>query len=71
MGIGRILIKGLLDWGKENKINKKISLYVFSTNKNAIALYKKMGFKIEGRFRRDMIINGKYVDSVAMYKYTK
>jgi RimJ/RimL family protein N-acetyltransferase len=50
---------------------RKISLYVFSTNKNAIALYKKLGFSQEGLFKRDMIIDGKYVDSVAMYKWIK
>ncbi len=71
MGIGRILVQGMLDWAKESPVNKKISLYVFSTNKGAIALYKKLGFKVEGLFKRDMIIDGKYVDSVAMYKYTK
>ena len=71
MGIGKILIQGMIDWAKESKINKKISLYVFSTNKGAITLYKKLGFKIEGRFKRDMIIDGKYVDSIAMYIFTK
>lgn len=71
MGIGKILVKGLLDWGKNNPVNKKISLAVFSTNKNAIALYKKLGFKQEGRCPADMIINGKNVDSIFMYKYTK
>lgn len=71
MGIGRILVKGLLDWGKNNPVNKKISLAVFSTNKNAIALYKKLGFRQEGRCPADMIIEGKKVDSILMYKYTK
>ncbi|MBZ0202591.1 MAG: GNAT family N-acetyltransferase [Ignavibacteria bacterium] len=71
MGIGRILVQGMIDWGKANPLNRKISLYVFSTNKNAIALYKKLGFKIEGKFLNDMIINGKYVHSVAMCIFTK
>lgn len=71
MGIGKILVNGMLDWAKYNPINKKISLYVFSTNKNAIALYKKLGFRQEGLFKNDMIIDGKYVHSAAMYKFTK
>lgn len=71
MGIGKILVNGMLEWAKDNPVNKKISLYVFSTNKNAIALYKKLGFKQEGLFKNDMIIDGKYVHSVAMYKFTK
>jgi RimJ/RimL family protein N-acetyltransferase len=70
-GIGRILVSGMLDWAKENPLIRKISLYVFSTNKNAIALYKKLGFRQEGKFMRDMIIDGKFVDSVAMYKWIK
>lgn len=70
-GIGRLLINSMLNWGKHNPVNKKISLAVFSTNKNAIALYKKLGFRREGCCPRDMIINGKYVDSILMYKYTK
>lgn len=71
MGIGRLLIKSMLNWGKNNPVNRKISLAVFSTNKNAIALYEKLGFRREGCCPRDMIIGGKYVDSILMYKYTK
>lgn len=70
-GIGKILVGGMLDWAKENPMIRKISLYVFSTNKNAIALYKKLGFRQEGRFLNDMIIDGKFVHSVAMYKWIK
>ncbi len=70
-GVGSMLIKAMLDWGKADPVNKKISLAVFSTNKDAIALYRKLGFRNEGCCKRDMIINGEYVDSVLMYKYTK
>lgn len=71
LGIGKILVNGMIDWAKANPLNRKISLFVFSTNKNAIALYKKLGFKQEGRCPRDMIIGDKYVDSIMMYKFTK
>lgn len=71
MGVGKILVMGMLDWAKTNPLNRKISLFVFSTNKNAIALYRKLGFRQEGRCPKDMIIDGKYVDSVMMYKFTK
>lgn len=70
-GVGSMLIKAMLDWGKTDPVNRKISLAVFSTNKDAIALYRKLGFKNEGCCKRDMIIDGEYVDSVLMYKYTK
>lgn len=71
LGIGKILVQTLINWGKSNPVNKKISLFVFSTNKNAIALYKRLGFKQEGYCPKDMIIDGKYVDSIMMYKFTK
>ena len=68
-GIGKLLIKGLLDWAELNPLIEKVSLGVFSTNKRAIALYKKMGYIEEGRkikeFKMD---NGEYVDDVLMYK---
>ena len=70
-GIGTLLIKALISWGEKNTLNKKLSLAVFSTNKNAIALYKKLGFKQEGRCPADMIIDGEKVDSILMYKFTK
>lgn len=71
MDIGKILVNGLINWAKENPLIRKISLFVFSTNKNAIALYKKLGFKQEGRCFRDMIIDGRFVDSIMMYKFIK
>lgn len=68
-GIGTLLIKELLDWAELNPLIEKVSLGVFSTNKRAIALYKKMGFIKEGRkikeFKMD---NGEYVDDILMYK---
>lgn len=70
-GIGKLLVQSLISWGENNSLNKKLSLAVFSTNKNAIALYKKLGFKQEGRCPADMIINGRNVDSILMYKFTK
>lgn len=69
-GIGKLLIKGLLDWAESNPLIEKVSLGVFSTNERAIALYKKMGFTEEGRkikeFKMD---NGEYVDDILMYKF--
>jgi RimJ/RimL family protein N-acetyltransferase len=61
----------LLQWAEDNSLIEKVSLAVFSTNANAIKLYKKLGFKQEGRCPRDMIIGGKYADSILMYKFTK
>jgi len=69
MGLGKELMRTLLQWGKNNKIIRKMTLAVFSNNKNAIALYKKIGFKVEGLCPGDMKINGRYYDSILMYKF--
>jgi RimJ/RimL family protein N-acetyltransferase len=62
-------MKILIKWGRNNEIIQKMSLAVFSSNKIAISLYEKIGFKIEGLCPRDLKINGRYYDSVLMYKF--
>lgn len=62
-------MKTLIQWGKANKQIRKMTLSVFSNNKNAIKLYKKVGFKVEGLCPKDVKINGRYYDSVLMYKF--
>jgi RimJ/RimL family protein N-acetyltransferase len=37
-------------------------------NEAALALYKKMGFEIEGRKKHSLLINGTYVDEYCMAK---
>lgn len=69
IGLGKELMEILINWGRNNKVIKKMSLAVFSCNKNAIKLYKKTGFKIEGLCPKDMKIKGRYYDSVLMYKF--
>jgi RimJ/RimL family protein N-acetyltransferase len=68
-GIGKLLIKELLNWAEQNPLIEKVSLGVLSTNQRAIQLYKSMGFVEEGRkikevkFSKDL-----YVDDILMYK---
>ncbi|MCK1999500.1 GNAT family N-acetyltransferase [Psychrobacillus psychrodurans] len=70
MGIGKILIKALLDWAVNHPLIEKVSLGVFSTNYRAISLYKSMGFIEEGRKVKEFKINeNKYVDDILMYKF--
>jgi len=68
-GIGRLLINELIIWAANNFLIEKVSLSVFSSNERAIELYRKMGFRKEGLCKGDMKINGKYVDSLLMYKW--
>jgi RimJ/RimL family protein N-acetyltransferase len=44
----------------------KISLEVLSTNKRAINLYQKIGFKIEGVKRDEVFKNNNFIDSIMM-----
>ncbi|QTC41533.1 GNAT family N-acetyltransferase [Bacillus sp. V3] len=70
MGIGKSLLKALLDWAEENPLIEKVSLGVFSTNQRAISLYKQMGFLEEGRLIKEYKLHhGEYIDDVLMYKF--
>lgn len=64
-GLGKELILAGIGWCRENYV-KKLNLEVFSSNKNAISLYEKMGFVIEGARKNQFIIDGTYVDDVFM-----
>lgn len=65
-GLGTELINYLMEWGKETKIIRKINLRVRTDNTPAINLYKKMGFIIEGKISREMLIKGEFVDTLHM-----
>jgi len=45
-----------------------IYLEVFDSNKNAIHLYSKLGYREVGRIPKGALYNGHYVDSVSMVK---
>ncbi|MBI1767246.1 MAG: GNAT family N-acetyltransferase [Bacteroidetes bacterium] len=71
-GIGRALIKTLLNWAKENGRIEKVFLNVFATNTNAIELYKNLGFVEEGKHVKAIKqISGEYVDIIQMYVETR
>lgn len=65
-GLGTELISYLIEWSKETNIVRKINLRVRTDNSHAINLYKKMGFTIEGKISREMIIDGKFIDTLHM-----
>lgn len=66
LGIGGILIDNLISWSMQNGITKKITLLTRCDNYNAIELYKKKGFEIEGTLRKDNYENGMYYDVYTM-----
>jgi RimJ/RimL family protein N-acetyltransferase len=69
-GVGQRLLHGLIEWAGRSPLIEKLSLAVFSTNLNAIGLYEKMGFQVEGRCPHDMkLASGEYIDSILMYRF--
>ncbi|WP_310261267.1 GNAT family N-acetyltransferase [Fictibacillus barbaricus] len=66
LGLGRILMNELIEFTKQNGITQKISLVTREDNVVAIELYKKLGFEVEGVFKKDNMINGQYYDTIAM-----
>jgi putative acetyltransferase len=65
-GVGRALLAAALDLA-DNWLNlQRIELTVYTDNEAAIALYKKVGFAIEGTHRMYAFRAGEYVDAYAM-----
>lgn len=66
-GVGTKLLLQLIDWSKTQEGIEKICLGVFSTNERAIKVYEKIGFKEEGREKRQIKFeDGRYADNVLM-----
>ncbi|MBI3099853.1 MAG: GNAT family N-acetyltransferase [Planctomycetes bacterium] len=66
-GVGRALMKGLLSWARRTPSVGKVELLVRATNRPAIALYRSLGFVVEGRFRRRVRLpDGGHLDDLTM-----
>ncbi|MFC0190133.1 GNAT family N-acetyltransferase [Fictibacillus aquaticus] len=65
-GIGKKLMNDLIKWASGNGITKKITLVTREDNELAIALYKQLGFEIEGVLKRDTYIHGVYYNTLVM-----
>lgn len=59
-GVANELIATLIEWAKKGGIVTKINLKVKDDNENAIQLYKKHGFQVEGHISRQFLIDGQY-----------
>jgi len=66
-GLGRKLFEQLEGWAKKRKIHR-LDLTVMVHNEAALALYRKIGFEIEGRKKHSLYINDSYVDEYWMAK---
>ena len=69
MGIGKALMKNLIDISDKWLMLIRIELGAFTDNEKAINLYKSLGFVIEGTKKYAIIRNGKYEDEYLMARY--
>ncbi|UOQ86771.1 GNAT family N-acetyltransferase [Gracilibacillus salinarum] len=71
-GIGRQLLEQSIQWAGDHADIKKMQLSVLHTNDRAIALYKKLGFEVEGVLKKDKLLSdGKYYDTILMGKWLR
>ena len=70
IGLGKYLMKEIIKLAKKELKPKPkiIRLGVFPTNKPALALYKKFGFKVVARIPKQIQYKGKLIDEIIMLK---
>lgn len=66
-GIGTKLMKATEEWAKQVGVTR-LELTTMVHNEAALALYKKMGFEVEGLKRRSFVIDDKSVDEYYLAK---
>lgn len=66
-GVGGKLLSALDDKARENNFHKLV-LFTFPFNGLGQGLYKKMGFREVGIFQNQGVLDGKFVDVMAMEK---
>ena len=66
-GYGSMLFRKMEQWARENGITR-LELTVMTENEQARHLYEKMGFIMEGKKERSMIVDGRAVDEYYMGK---
>ena len=72
LGVGSLAMEALVSWATEHPKLEKLGLFVFSTSFEAIGLYEKLGFELEGRGAGDMKFGpNEYVDTVIMGLWVK
>src|SRR3990172_2550944 len=67
-GLGRAMMERVLEWMRDRQF-RKACLSVFSTNARAIALYRKLGFEVDGVRTRQFRVRDAWVDEVLMAKW--
>ena len=65
-GFGTRIYEAVIDWCFGQLNVHRIWLLVLETNEHALALYRKMGFQVEGRMRQAIWRDGAWRDYVMM-----
>ena len=65
-GVGKKLLEAIFKKIKERGGVTKIKITVVTTNKPALKLYEKVGFKKTALLKKELKINGKYYDEYLM-----
>ena len=65
-GYGTIAIKHVLDYAFGERNLHRVDLEVYEFNDRAIHVYKKLGFREEGRLRDALLWDGEFYDSIVM-----
>jgi len=68
-GVGKALMAAILDIADNWLKLKRVELCVFVENSAAIALYRTMGFVVEGTKKYAAVHNGLYADEYLMARY--
>ena len=69
-GVGTKLLTQLDQWAKERNV-RRIELTVMMKNRAGLALYQKMGYKIEGIKKNSLLVDGEYIDEYYMAKVNR
>jgi RimJ/RimL family protein N-acetyltransferase len=64
-GVATAMMTEAIRWAPSVGLSR-LDLFVMTTNTRAMALYERLGFKVEGRRRRAYVINGVAVDDFLM-----
>jgi putative acetyltransferase len=68
-GIGRALMTAILDLADRWLMLKRVELCVFTGNERALALYRSLGFVVEGTKKYAAVREGVYADEYLMARY--
>lgn len=66
LGIGSELIRQLIEWARGNGVTTRIRLDTRTDNTDAVSLYLKFGFIVEGCCKNSTLLNGRYYDLYIM-----